>query len=76
MCNKYNELGEGPSHLSTRALEQVLREAIWVGKQSVVCKPAAYILAVSKEDAQGIIPENKMYAIHYKSRILVFKPLQ
>lgn len=64
MCNKYNELGEGPPHLSTRALKQVLRETVRVGKQGAVCKPAAYILAMSKEDAQGIIPINEKHAIN------------
>lgn len=57
-----NELGKCPTDLSARALEQVLREPVRISKQNVVCKPVAYILTVSQQDAKGIIPrgENKI----------------
>lgn len=51
-----DELGEGASHLGARALEQVLGEAVGVRKQDVVCKPIADILAVSEQDAEGVVP--------------------
>lgn len=56
VCNEDDELGERPSDLGAGALQQVLREAVGVGKQDVVCKPVAYILAVSQKDAEAIIP--------------------
>lgn len=57
-----NELGKCPTDLSARALKQVLREPVRISKQNVVCKPVAYILTVSQQDAKGIIPrgENKI----------------
>lgn len=42
-----DELGKCTADLSTRALKQVLREAVGVREQNVVCKPIAYILTVS-----------------------------
>lgn len=53
-----DELGKSTTNLSTWALQQVFREAVRVSKQNVVCKPEAYILTVSQQDAEGIIPEN------------------
>lgn len=62
MSDEDNELGKCPTDLSARALEQVLREPVRISKQNVVCKPVAYILTVSQQDAKGIIPrgENKI----------------
>lgn len=54
--DKDDELGEGASHLGARALQQVLGEAVGVRKQDVVCKPIAYILTVSEQDAEGVVP--------------------
>lgn len=54
-----DELGKSTTNLSTWALQQVFREAVRVRKQNVVCKPEAYILTVSQQDAEGIVPENK-----------------
>lgn len=54
-----DELGKCATDLSTRALEQVLREAVGVRKQNIVCKPIAYILTVSQQDAEGVVPEGK-----------------
>lgn len=54
-----DELGKCTADLSARALKQVLREAVGVREQNVVCKPIAYILTVSQQDAEGIIPAGK-----------------
>ena len=51
-----NELGKRTTDLSTWALKQVLGEPVRVSKQNVVCKPIAYILTVSQQDAEGVIP--------------------
>lgn len=59
MSYEDDELGKSTTNLSTWALQQVFREAVRVRKQNVVCKPEAYILTVSQQDAKGIIPENK-----------------
>lgn len=59
MSDEDDELGEGAADLSARALEQVLREAVGVGEENVVCKPIAYILTVSQQDAEGVIPEGR-----------------
>lgn len=56
MSYEDDELGKSTTDLSARALQQVLREAVRVRKQNVVCKPEAYILTVSQQDAEGIIP--------------------
>lgn len=53
------ELGECTTDLSARALKEVLREAVRVSEQNVVCKPIAYILTVSQQDAEGVIPGGK-----------------
>lgn len=54
-----NELGKCTTDLSARALKQVLREPVRVRKQNVVCKPIAYILTVSQQDAEGVIPRGE-----------------
>lgn len=59
MGDEDDELGKCATDLSTRALEQVLREAVGVRKQNIVCKPIAYILTVSQQDAEGVVPEGK-----------------
>lgn len=51
-----DELGKCTTDLGARALEQVLREPVGVRKQNIVCKPIAYILTVSQQDAEGVIP--------------------
>ncbi len=45
--NEYNEFGEGSSNLCTGTLKQVLREAVRICKEDVVCKPVTHILTVS-----------------------------
>lgn len=55
-----DELGKRAPHLSTRALKQVLREPVRISEQNVVCKPIAYILTVSQQDAEGVIPRREM----------------
>jgi len=55
-----DELGECAADLGARALEQVLREPVGVSKQDLVCKPIAYILTVSQQDAEGVIPGRGM----------------
>lgn len=47
MGDEDDELGKCTTDLSARALKQVLREAVGVREQNVVCKPIAYILTVS-----------------------------
>lgn len=59
MSDEDDELGKCSTDLSARALEQVFREAVGVCKQNVVCKPVAYILTVSQQDAEGVIPRGK-----------------
>lgn len=59
MSNENDELGKCTTDLSARAFKQVLREAVRVCKQNVVCKPIAYILTVSQQDAEGVIPRGK-----------------
>lgn len=59
MSDEDDELGKCTTDLSTRALEQVLGEPVRVSKQNVVCKPVAYILTVSQQDAKGVIPKRK-----------------
>lgn len=59
MCNEYDEFGKSPSNLCTGALKQVLREAVWICKEDVVCKPVTHILTMSQQDAKSIIPETK-----------------
>lgn len=54
-----DELGERPANLGARALEQVLGESVGVSKQNVVCKPTAYILTVSQQDAEGVVPRRQ-----------------
>lgn len=56
MSDEDDELGERSADLGARAFEQVLGEAVGVSEQNVVCKPVAYILTVSQQDAEGIIP--------------------
>lgn len=56
VCNEDDEFGERAPDLGAGALQQVLGKAVGVGKQEVVCKPVAYILTVSQQDAQRIIP--------------------
>lgn len=63
MSDEDDELGKRASDLSARALEQVLGEPVWVSKQNVVCKPIAYILTVSQQDAEGVIPTGKMRGV-------------
>lgn len=53
------ELGKRSTDLSTWALEEILREAIRVSEQNVVCKPVAYILTVSQQDAERVIPREE-----------------
>lgn len=60
MCNKYYKLRKSSSHFSTRAFQKVFREAIWNIEKDILCKPKAYILAVTKKYAQSIIPETKV----------------
>lgn len=57
--NEDYELGKRAADLGARALEQVLREAVWVSKQDFVCEPIAYILTVSQQDAEGVIPRRE-----------------
>lgn len=59
MSYEDDELGKSTTNLSTWALQQVFREAVRVRKQNVVCKPEAYILTVSQQDAEGIVPGNE-----------------
>ena len=59
MSNEDDELGKRATHLSARALKQVLREPVRVSKQNIVCKPIAYILTVSQQDAEGVIPRGE-----------------
>lgn len=59
MGDEDDELGKCATDLSARALEQVLREAVGVRKQNIVCKPIAYILTVSQQDAEGVVPGGK-----------------
>lgn len=54
-----DELGKCTTDLSTRALKQVFREPVGVSKQNVVCKPVAYILTVSQQDAEGVVPRRR-----------------
>lgn len=57
MSDEDYELGERPADLGAGALQQVLGEAIGVSKEDIVCKPIAYILTVSQQDAKGVIPK-------------------
>lgn len=57
MSDEDYELGKRPTNLCARALEQVLGEAIGVSKENIVRKPIAYILTVSQQDAEGVIPK-------------------
>lgn len=59
MSDKDDELGKCTTDLSARALKQVLGEPVRVSKQNVVCKPIAYILTVSQQDAEGVIPRGE-----------------
>lgn len=56
VCDEDDEFGERAPDLGAGALQQVLGKAVGVGKQEVVCKPVAYILTVSQQDAKRIIP--------------------
>jgi len=60
------ELGKRTTDLSTRTLEQILGEPVGVSKQNVVCKPIAYILTVSQQDAEGVIPKEKDEGNNYR----------
>lgn len=64
MRNEDDELGKCATDLSAWALKQVLREPIRVSKQNVVCKPIAYILTVSQQDAEGVIPTGEQEIIY------------
>lgn len=59
MSDEDYELGKRSTDLSTWALEEILREPIRVSEQNVVCKPVTYILTVSQQDAESIIPRQE-----------------
>lgn len=61
-----DELGKCTTDLGARALKQVFREPVGVRKQNVVCKPIAYILTVSQQDAEGVVPRGKDKEIIYR----------
>lgn len=59
MSDEDDELGKRAPHLSAWALKQVLGEPVRISEQNVVCKPIAYILTVSQQDAEGVIPRGE-----------------
>lgn len=65
-----DELGKRTTDLSARALKQVLGEPVRVSEQNVVCKPIAYILTVSQQDAEGVIPGGKIIRGEYLQRFI------
>lgn len=76
MCNEYDEFGKSPSNLCTGALKQVLREAVWICKEDVVCKPVTHILTMSQQDAKSIIPETKKKTLINKDQLTVEEHMQ
>lgn len=69
MSDEDDELGKCTTDLGARALEQVLREPVGVRKQNIVCKPIAYILTVSQQDAEGVIPGGRTSRIFKEGKI-------
>lgn len=57
--NENDQLRKRAPHFGAGALQEVFREAIGNVEKDVMRKPKAHILAVTEENAQGIIPKIK-----------------